>query len=413
MGLMMNWRERMRKKNLVMMFAGAVLLSLAIIPLARAERGVTDTEIRIGQWGPQTGPAALWGAVGRGTGCYFDMINAEGGIHGRKITYYLRDDGYMAPKTKAIAKELLENKKVFAFASGVGTAPGMAVKKYLQKNKVPWVGAASGSHHWAYPPTKYIFAVYPLYCDEAAILVDHAVKELGKKRIAFFYLNDDYGKMGLIGAELALKKYNMELVEAVSAEIMDSELSSHCLRLKEADPDCVIIFLIPKQAAIFLVTAAKMDFKPLFMSTSTCSDTEIMFDVSKERFKEVIFTSFAELPDSQHPMMLKYKKARDDFSPNERWGPFFYAGFGFVEPMVEGLKRCGRDLTADNFVKAMESIKDWESGIGLRITYGPNQRQGTRDSYLAKCTEDGKAVRISEWMTSDIDIQEVIKRLEE
>ena len=406
-------RERMKIKALVIISAGIVLLSLAIIPLAWGERGVTDTEIRIGQSGPQTGPAALWGAVGRGTGCYFDMINAEGGIHGRKITYFFRDDGYMAPKTKAIAKELLDSKEVFAFASGVGTAPGMAVKKYLIKNKVPWVGVASGSHHWAYPPSKYIFAVYPLYCDEAAILVDYAVNKLGKKRIALFYLNDDYGKLGLIGAELALEKHGMKLVESISAEILDSDLSSHCLRLKEANPDCVIMFLIPKQAAIFLVTAAKMAFEPVFMSTSTCSDTEIMFKVSKERFKDVVFTSFAELPDSQHPLMLKYKKARDRFAPKERWGPFFYAGFGFVEPMVEGLKRCGRDLTADNFVKSMESIKDWEGGITHKITYGPNQRQGTRASYLAKCTEDGKAVRISDWMTSDIDVQEVIKRLAE
>jgi ABC-type branched-subunit amino acid transport system substrate-binding protein len=373
-------RVRMKKKNLIIVWGGIVLLSLAIIPLAQAERGVTDTEIRIGQWGPQTGPAALWGAVARGTKCYFDMINAEGGIHGRKIKYFMRDDGYMAPKTKAIAKELLENKKVFGFASGVGTSPGMAVKKYLTKNKVPWVGVASGSHHWAHPPTKYTFAVYPLYCDEAAILVDYAVKELGKKRIAFFYLNDDYGKLGLYGAELALQKHGMKLVEAIPAEAMDSDLSSHCLKLKAADPDCVIMFLIPKQSAIFLVTAAKMDFKPLFMSTSTCS--------------------------------LKYKKARDRFAPTERWGPFFYAGFGFVETMVEGLKRSGRDLTADNFVEAMESIKGWEGGIGHKMTFGPGQRQGARASFLGRCTGDGKAERFSDWLTSDIDIQEVIKKLE-
>jgi len=90
------------------MLACAVLISMAVIPVAWAERGVTDTEIRIGQWGPQTGPAALWGAVARGTGCYFDMINAEGGINGRKIKYFLRDDGYMPPRTKAIVKDLVD-----------------------------------------------------------------------------------------------------------------------------------------------------------------------------------------------------------------------------------------------------------------------------------------------------------------
>jgi len=400
----------MGKKTVIMMSAFALVISLATVPGAMAERGVTDTEIRIGQWGPQTGPAALWGSVGRGTGCYFDMINAEGGIHGRKIKYFLRDDGYMPPRTKAIAKELVEDKEVFAFAGGVGTATGMAVKKYLHKKKVPWVGPASGSSHWAFPPTKYLFADYPIYCDEVTILINYAVKTMGKKRIAFFYQNDDFGKEGLIGAQMALEKHGMKLVAAVSVEPLDTDLSSHCIKLKSANPDCVIMFLLPKHGAIILGTAAKMGFRPQWISSSVLSDTPIMYKISKGLFKDVVLTTFGEVLDSPHPLMKKYKEAHDRFAPKDRWGIFFYAGFIFVEPMVEGLKRCGRDLTADNFVKAMETLKDFQ-GIGPKITYGPNQRQGSRSFFLAKCTEGGKLVRISEWMTSDIDVQEVIRRL--
>jgi len=242
----------MGKKMVIMMLAFALAICLAIAPRAMAQRGVTDTEIRIGQWGPQTGPAALWGAVARGTGCYFDMINAEGGIHGRKIKYFLRDDGYMPPRTKAIAKELVEDKQVFSFAGGVGTATGMAVKKYLHKKKVPWVGPATGSTHWAFPPTKYLFADYPLYIDEATILIDYAIKTMGKKRIAFFYQNDDYGKEGLIGAQMALEKHGMKLVAEVSVEPLDTDLSSHCMKLKAANPDCVLTWLLPKHGAIIL-----------------------------------------------------------------------------------------------------------------------------------------------------------------
>ncbi len=400
----------MGKKTVIMISAFALVISLATVPGAMAERGVTDTEIRIGQWGPQTGPAALWGSVGRGTGCYFDMINAEGGIHGRKIKYFLRDDGYMPPRTKAIAKELVENKEVFAFAGGVGTATGMAVKKYLHKKKVPWVGPASGSSHWAFPPTKYLFADYPIYCDEVTILINYAVKAMGKKRIAFFYQNDDFGKEGLIGAQMALEKHGMKLVAAVSVEPLDTDLSSHCIKLKSANPDCVIMFLLPKHGAIILGAAAKMGFRPQWISSSVLSDTPIMYKISKGLFKDVVLTTFGEVPDSPHPLMKKYKEAHDRFAPKDRWGIFFYAGFIFVEPMVEGLKRCGRDLTADNFVKAMETLKDFQ-GIGPKITYGPNQRQGSRSFFLAKSTEGGKLVRISEWMTSDIDVQEVIRRL--
>jgi len=401
----------MGKKMVIMMLAFAVVISLAIVPGAIAERGVTDTEIRIGQWGPQTGPAALWGAVARGTGCYFAMINAEGGIHGRKITYFLRDDGYMPPRTKAIAKELVEEKQVFAFASGVGTATGMALKKYLHKKKVPWVGPAAGSPHWCYPPSKYLFGTYPLYCDEAAILANHAVKKLGKKRIAVFYQNDDYGKVGLVATQMALEKLGMKLVEAISHEVLDTDLSAHCMKLKKSKADCVLTWPGPKQAAIMLMTAAKMGFKPQWMATSTLSDTAIMYKISKGLFKDVIFVTFAELADSQHPLMKKYRKAKEKFAPKDRWGPFFYAGFGFVEVMVEGIKRCGRDLTVENFIKAMESIKDFQ-GIGGKFSFGPNQRQGGRAFFLAKCAAGGKAERLSDWITPDIDVYEVLSTLE-
>jgi len=400
----------MEKDKSISVLIFAVFMVMAFVPVVWAERGVTDTEIRIGQWGPQTGPAALWGNVARGTGCYFQMINAEGGIHGRRITYFPRDDGYMPPKTKAVVKELVEDKKVFGIACGLGTATGMAVKKYLHTKKVPWVGPAAGSTHWAYPPTRYLFGVYPLYCDEAAILVNYAVKTLGKKRIGFFYQNDDYGKAGLYGAEVALEKLGLEIVARVPVETMDTDLSSHCIKLKAAKCDCVIFWVAPKHGAIMLMTGAKMDFKPQWMASSSLSDTPAMYKVSKGLYQGVIHAAIAELPDSQYPLLEKYKRAQERFAPKERFSPFFYAGFGFVEPMVEGLRRCGRDLTVENFVRAMETIRDFK-GIGPKISYGPNERQGSRSSFLAKCVEGGRAVRISDWMTSDIDVYEVIKRI--
>jgi ABC-type branched-subunit amino acid transport system substrate-binding protein len=375
-----------------------------------AERGVTDTEIRLGTWGPLTGPAALWGAIPRGTQCYFDMINAEGGIHGRKLVLFVRDDGYMPPKTKAIVKELVEGKQVFGFASGVGTAPGMAVKKYLHNKKVPWVGPASGSSHWAYPPTRYLFSIFPLYCDEGAILADYAVTSLGRKRIALIYQNDDFGKEGKYGIETSLRKHGLTLVAHAAVELQDSDLSSHCMRLKAGKPDIVIMYLLPKHGAIILQTAAKMGLQTKWMSSSVLSDTDIMYRISKGLFEDVIFTSFAELPHSQHPLMQKYRTAQRELAPNDRWGVFFYAGFGFVEPMVEAFRRCGRNLTAEGFVDVMESIEGFQ-GIGPRVTFGAGQRQGVRACFLARCAREGKIERLSDWMTSDVDVHKMAQTL--
>lgn len=387
-------------KKLFMAAALLAALALASGAWAGQTKGVSDTTIKIGQWGPQTGPAALWGAVARGTGVYFKLINAEGGINGRKIEYFMRDDGYQPNKTKAIVKDLYENVGVFGFASGVGTSPGMAVMPYMVKNQIPWVGSASGSTHWAYPPKKTIFAVYPNYPDEAKVLVRYAMDTLGKKKIGFLYQNDDYGKGGLVGAQEEMKKRGLKLVAEVPTEVMDTDLSSHVLKLKQAGADAVILWLLPKQAAITLGTAAKLGYKPQWMASSTLSDAPLMYKITKGLWKGVIFGNFAELPDSKNPLMIKYHKAQQKYAPKERWGVFFYAGFGFVEPMVEGMKRAGKNLTVDSFVKGMESIKDFQ-GIFGKVTYGPDRRQGIRQVFIAKCEDKGKAIKLSDWIDAE------------
>ena len=200
----------MLKKNLA--FIGlltAMVLFIAAPALAQKVRGVTDTEVLIGQWGPQTGPAAPWGAVARGTDLLVKIINEEGGIHGRKFKYFLRDDSYQPAKTKAIAKEFVEQIGVFAVVGGVGVAPGMTARDYLMENKVPWCGPVTGVYEWITPIQKYLFAIYPLYDDEAFNLTGYLYEKLGFKKIAMFYQNDDYGKQGVMGVERYLLKKNI------------------------------------------------------------------------------------------------------------------------------------------------------------------------------------------------------------
>ncbi|MFH1624822.1 MAG: ABC transporter substrate-binding protein [Pseudomonadota bacterium] len=385
------------RKNTLIVSISLTFLILFFGHSIASEVGVSEDTIHIGQWSPQTGPAALWGAVARGTDCYFQMLNAEGGIHGRKLKHYIRDDAYQPPRTVGAVKELVGRVGVFGFVGGVGTATGMAVKRYLNDQKIPWVGPASGSSRWANPPTRYLFAVYPNYVDEANLLTSYALTTLKAKKIAFFYQNDDYGKEGLVGAQKTLERYNTKLVQQVSVEPLDTDVSSQALKLKMSRPDIVILWLLPKHAAMMLGAAVKMGFKPTWMTTSTLSDAPMMHDITKGLWEGVIFDSFAELPDSEYPLMVRYKKAHDDFAPRERWGMFFYAGFLFAEPMIEGLRRAGRDLTRESFVEAMETIKNWNGGIGHDITFGPNQRQGQQAVFLGKCV-GGKAVKISDWL---------------
>ena len=374
---------------------------------AAAEEGVTDTEIHIGQWGPQTGPAAPWGSVARGTDAYFKMINAEGGIHGRMLVHHMFDDGYNPAKTKAGVKELQEGTGMFAWVSGVGSAPGLAVRDYLMERKIPWVGPAAGSINWIDPPSKYLFPVYPLYYIEAKALVRYAVENLGVKRVAIAYQNDDYGKNGVQGAERELITQGLKMVAKVPVEVKDTDMKPHVAQLRQAKPDMVLLWVSPGAAVRIVGTSKAMKFAPHWMSTSTCSDFPLMMNISKGLWQGVITASFGEMPDSQSALMQKYKAdAFDKFAAKgERWGVFYTAGILFSEPLVEGLKRTGRDLTRENFVKAMEGIKGFQ-GIGGEVNYGLfdpkdayGSRQGVKSIYLVKCLEDGNAEKLSEWIS--------------
>ena len=389
------------KKGLKRLLVLAVLVGLTVTVnnawSADKVRGVSDTEILIGQWGPQTGPAALWGSVARGTGVFFDLVNEEGGIAGRKIKYFMRDDAYQPAKTKAIAKEFVESIGVFGVASGVGTSSGMAVRDYLMENKVPWVGPSTGSKHWTEPLQKYLFAVYPRYTDEAYLLTQYLVEKMGKKKIAFFYQNDDYGKEGLLGAQKYAKKAGLQLTAEVPVEVTDTDLKSHALKLKESGAEAVILWILPKHAAIILGQAKAAGYEPQWVASSTLSDSHLMHKITKGLWAGVVYANFLNV---ESPLVKKYLEAQKKFAPNEQYtGIFFLAGFVFVEPMVEGLKRAGKDLNPDTFVKAMETIRHWNDWLGYDCTFTPEDHQGMKSVFIAKCGPNGEPIKMSDWLT--------------
>ncbi|MFH1985199.1 MAG: ABC transporter substrate-binding protein [Pseudomonadota bacterium] len=397
----------MKKRFAMSMLVVAVVLAAGVCA-AGPVVGVTDTEIHIGQWGPQTGPAAAWGSVARGTDAYFKWINENGGINGRKIVYHMFDDGYNPAKTKAGVKELQEGVGIFAWVGGVGTAPGLAVKDYLMERGIPWVGPSTGSDHWINPPQKYLFAVYPLYYLEAKALVRYAVKNMGKSKVAIIYQNDDYGKGGLNGAKEALAELGMKLVAEVPVNITDSDLKPHVMELRKSGADTVLLWTTVKHALMTVGISAAMKFSPQFMSTSTCSDFPLMMHISKGSWQGVIAATFAELPNSGDPLIVTYKKdVFDKFAAkDERWGLFYYAGIAFAEPLVEALKRTGKDLTQEKVVAALESL-DGFKGISGRISYKPfkagdsSTRQGQKQTFLVECMADGSSKKLTEWMDVD------------
>jgi ABC-type branched-subunit amino acid transport system substrate-binding protein len=381
------------------------LLSLVVIaPSGYANPpGFDDKEIRIGQWGPQTGPAAPWGSVARGSGLLFNLVNDEGGIHGRKIKYFIRDDMYNPAQTKAVVKELVEKHGIFAFVGGVGAAPGLAVRDYLVQNKIIWVGPATGIKEYVEPNNPYLFAVYPLYDDEASILTKYVVDKLKAKKIGFIYQNDTYGKNGLDGTKRRLAKYKMNLVVEIPIEPMEKDLSSQVLKLKNAGAEVVMMYVNPTLAVITLKTAASVGFKPQWVSSNTLSDYPLMFKLSGGLWEGVITGAFGETPDSKHPLMVKYREASKKYTPDERWGTFYYAGILFAEPLVEALKKVGKNLSTEAALKALNSLKGFQ-GIGPKITWTEKEHQGTDSIMIQKCGPNASYITLQDWESNELAI---------
>jgi ABC-type branched-subunit amino acid transport system substrate-binding protein len=388
---------------------------------AAAEQGVTDTEIHIGQWGPQTGPAAPWGAVARGTDAYFKMINDQGGIHGRKLVHHFFDDAYNPAKTMAGVKELQEKTGMFAWVSGVGTACGLAVKDYLLERKIPWVGPSAGSYHWVDPPTKYIFNVYPMYSGDAQILARYAAQDLKMKKLAVIFQNDDYGKFGMVGTKKQLMKEGITLVAEIPVNVADTDLKPHAMELKKSEAEGVFMFITPGHVARLQGTAKAMQYEPKWFTTTTCADFPLMMAITKGGYAGTIAASFGLMHPAQvgignaedvnnpsHPLMKEYKEKAfaKHAAKDERWGMTFVAGIGYSEPLVEGLKLAGRDLTREKLVQKLETLNNFQGVMG-HISYSafnpkdPLTRLGQREVFLTEAMPDGKYKVLSDWIKTD------------
>lgn len=398
-----------------------VIMVLGLAVTGMAEQGVTDTEIHIGQWGPQTGPAAPWGGVARGTDAYFKMINDEGGINGRKLILHYFDDAYNPAKTLAGVKQLQEEIGMFAWVGGVGTAPGLAVKEYLMERKIPWLGPSTGSTHWVDPPNEYIFAVYPSYAGDSQILVNYAVKKMGLKRIAIIYQNDDYGKLGVVGANYQAKKDGIKLVAEVPVNVADTDLKPHVMEVRKVKAQAVLMFVTPGHVARLIGTGKAMKFEPQWMTSTTCADYPLMMSITKGLYAGTITAGYGlfdpkavgigNIDDPNVPSMPLMKKFYENgfkkyAAKDERWGSTFTSGMAYAEPMVEGLRRTGRDLTREKFVRAMETLKDFQGVMG-KISYAPFNpkdpicRLGQQEVFVIQATEDGKTKLLTDWIKTD------------
>lgn len=388
-----SWQIRSLWLSLLGLTAGLNLISAAFA----AEVGVTETTIKLGTYQPLSGPAASYATLGRTLAAYFKMVNDRGGIHGRKIELLIRDDGYNPANTRLVVKELVEREKVFAFVGGLGTATGLAVMDYLNDGKIPHVAPASGYSGWSNPPKRYIFAQSINYAVESRLLTQYAAEQLKAKKLAIFYQNDPLGKEGLEGVTDMAQKKRVPLVGSISYERTDTDFTSHALKLQRSGADTVLLWAISKATASLLKEAAKIGYRPQWVSSLVNLDP-VMFKLAGEAWEGAIVASPYTLYDATEA--APYREFMMKYLPNEPIGGFSIGGYAMAEIMAEALRRAGRDLTRERLIEVLETFKNWNGVLAHNITWGPGKRQGQNSLFFAKAVK-GEYIKISDWFTLD------------
>jgi len=353
-------------------FSAALLLAAALSTAASAQKkydtGASDTEIKIGNIMPYSGPASAYGVIGKTEEAYFRKINAEGGINGRKINYVSYDDAYSPPKTVEQARKLVESDEVLIVFNPLGTPPNSAIQKYLNQKKVPQLFVATGATKWNDPQNfPWTMGWQPNYQSETIIYAKYILKNKPDAKIAVLYQNDDYGKDYLKGFKdgLGAKAASLIIIED-SYEVSEPTIDSHIVKLKASGADVFMNITTPKFAAQAIKKNAELGWKPLhFLNNVSGSIGSVIKPAGFENAQEIISSQYFKDPtDAQwknDPAMIGWNQFLDKYYPeaNRADASVMYA-YIVSQGLVHVLKACGDDLTRENVMKQAANIKDYE-----------------------------------------------------
>jgi len=364
-------------------------LGLAFSAVAAAQ-GVTDSQVVLGQSVALTGPAQQLGLdMQLGAKLYFDKVNAAGGVNGRKIVLKTLDDGYEATRAAENTKKLIHDERVFALFGYVGTPTSQASLPIFTEARVPFVGPFTGAELLRNPVNPLVFNVRASYFDETEAIVQH-LTAMSVNRIAVFYQNDAYGQAGLAGVERALKKRNLEVVAKGTVERNTVDVKKAVADINKANPQAVVMIGAYKGCAAYIKETRAAGQNPTFWNVSFVGSKALAKELDKEG-RGVQISQVVPFPwDSSVPVVKEYQKAMAEAKAEPGFGTL--EGFIAAKVMVEGLRRAGRNLTRESFVRAMESIQDYDAG-GFKVTYGPGNRSGSKFVDLTIISKDQKFVR--------------------
>lgn len=359
---------------------GFLACALPAVGATANETGVTADEIVIGATNASTGPIAACGAEVQGSIGYFKRINDAGGIHGRKIRYVILDDAYSAQRAAGNVRRLIEQDKAFAIFGGCGTVTAAAALPEIERVGIPYLFPFAGLDKLVIPPQKNVFALVPLYTTQLATILPFVVERSRPKTAALFTFN--------FAGNAELRKVIRDKLEGAGVAVLadavmeatSPDRSTFALQAKAANPDLLIVNDSPANAARFLLETQRQNWKPKVVTgISTLADESFLRAVGDAADGLVLAPAFV-----RPPAAAEARECVQDVAAVTKDTPTSFMMYGCLaaKVLVEALKLAGPELTRDKFISALEKIKEFDSGLGGKISFGPGQRMGVNSIFV-------------------------------
>src|ERR1700681_588001 len=382
------WRERtmpiwMRSLVALAGFAAAAALTATA---ASAEKkydpGASDTEIKIGNIMPYSGPASSYGVIGRTEAPYFNKVNAEGGINGRKVSFISYDDGYSPPKAIEQARKLVEGDEVLLIFQSLGTPSNSAIMKYMNAKRVPQLFVASGATKFGDPKNfPWTMGFQPNYQSEGHIYAKYILEHFPNGKIAVFWQNDDAVKDQYKGLRDGLgDKINMIIADK-SYEVSDPSIDSQIVALHDSGADIFFSWAAPKGSAQAIRKVGELGWKPkFFLANTATSVAAVLKPAGLEYAKDIISTAYLKDPTDpawkDDPGVKTWQAFMDKYYPDgDKTNSNNVYGYVLAQNMVQVLMQCGDELTRENVMKQAANIKNFSTDMmlpGIKVNTGPD-----------------------------------------
>lgn len=387
----------MIKRRVLLATAAAGFIPAAPAVLRAADTpGVTDTEIRLGNTMPYSGPASAYGTIGKAMAAAFQMANDAGGFAGRNVNFISYDDGYSPPKTVEQTRRLIEDDRVAALFAPLGTPTNSATVRYVNQKKVPHLFLATGADKWGdYKEHPWTIGWQPSYVTESQVYAKYILAHKPDAKIGILYQNDDFGKDYLVGVRSILKDRYDAMVTSASYEVTDATIDSQLVSLQASGVDVLMTVASPKFAAQSIRKVAGMNWQPLhILSGVSVSVGAVMIPAGPENGVGIISSAYLKDPtdprwdndagmNTWRAFMAKYYPEGDLKDGGN------VSGFGLTYTMVQVLKQCGNDFSRENLLKQATNLTDFDNPVllpGIKINTGPANYRPIKQLQLMRWT---------------------------